>query len=360
VYGVDSLSAAVEGVQRRAILNRLCADNFSDVCVEDSSSRKINQCKHGPVDMSQVLGQATARRALEVAAAGRHNLLMSGPPGTGKSMLASRLPSIQPPMTESEALEAASVASVSHQGFDEALWMQRPFRAPHHTASGVALVGGGAIPAPGEISLAHQGVLFLDELPEFSRQVLDVLREPIETGRITISRAARQAEFPARFQLIAAMNPCPCGFDGDSDVMRASRCRCAPDVIERYKSRISGPFLDRIDLLINVRRLSREDRQQTRLPESSAIIRERVIAATSRQKDRQDCLNAELDPAQLAKVCALEKAQQALLDTATERLDLSMRAVHRVLKVARTVADLHDEKTIGQEHLAEALAFRTR
>lgn len=357
VYGVESLSAAVEGVRQRSRLIRLKPDSFVESSVEDDSSRKHKQ---GPMDMSQVLGQATARRALELAAAGRHNLLMSGPPGTGKSMLASRLPSIQPPMSESEALEAASVASVSHQGFDETLWRKRPFRSPHHTASGVALVGGGVIPAPGEISLAHQGVLFLDELPEFSRRVLDVLREPLETGRITISRAARQAEFPARFQLIAAMNPCPCGFDGDTDVARASRCRCAPDVIERYLARISGPFLDRIDLRVNVRRLTREERRRKQHPESSDVIRSRVIAATKRQVERQGCVNAELDPTRLLALCDLKPAEHELLDAATERLDLSMRAVHRVLKVARTIADLDGSEGVAQEHLAEALAFRTQ
>jgi magnesium chelatase family protein len=305
-------------------------------------------------DLAEVRGQSRARRALEVAAAGGHSLLFAGPPGTGKSLLASRLPGILPPMTDTEALEAAAVASVSAQGFKPALWRQRPFRSPHHTASAVALVGGGSHPRPGEISLAHHGVLFLDELPEFDRRVLEVLREPLETGQITISRAARQAEFPARFQLIAAMNPCPCGYLGDP----SGRCRCAPEQIHRYRQRISGPLLDRIDLQVEVPRLPPRELQGAP-GEDSATVRTRVTAARERQLARQNDCNACLHGADLDRYCALGERERTLLHQALERLTLSARAYHRILRVARTLADLDAAERIDAHHLGEALGYRS-
>jgi magnesium chelatase family protein len=304
-------------------------------------------------DLADVRGQLRARRALEIAAAGGHSLLFAGPPGTGKSLLASRLPGILPPMSDREALEAAAIASVSAQGFKPEHWRQRPYRAPHHTASAVALVGGGSHPRPGEISLAHHGVLFLDELPEFDRKVLEVLREPLESGTITISRAARQAEFPARFQLVAAMNPCPCGYLGDP----SGRCRCTPDQIQRYRSRISGPLLDRIDLQVEVPRLAPKELQGAP-GESSTQVRARVCAARDIQMQRQGECNARLCGIALDRHCRLHDNEQQLLRHALERLHLSARAYHRILRVARTIADLDGAERIGTPQLSEAMGYR--
>ncbi|HKJ08983.1 MAG TPA: YifB family Mg chelatase-like AAA ATPase [Gammaproteobacteria bacterium] len=303
-------------------------------------------------DLADVRGQQRARRALEVAASGSHSLLMVGPPGTGKTLLASRLPGILPALEQEQALEAAAVRSVSGQGLTAADWRRRPFRTPHHTASAVALVGGGSHPRPGEISLAHHGVLFLDELPEFDRRVLEVLREPLESGRIVISRAARQAEFPARFQLVAAMNPCPCGYHGDAD----GRCRCTPDQIRRYRSRISGPLLDRIDMQIEVPRPS-WDQLQGPPGESSAAVRGRVEAARHRQRPR-GTVNAELQGEALTAHCGLSPSDRHLLQRALERLGLSARAYHRILRVARTIADLDRAEHIATAHLTEAIQYR--
>ena len=317
-------------------------------------------CEHddafGYPDLADVRGQRQARRALEIAAAGGHHLLMIGPPGTGKSMLAARLPGVLPPMTETEAIEACAIRSVAGVPFDAGNWRRRPYRAPHHTASGVALVGGGSHPRPGEISLAHNGVLFLDELPEFDRRVLEVLREPLESGRIVISRAARQAEFPARFQMVAAMNPCPCGYAGDPD----GRCRCTPDAIARYRGRISGPLLDRIDILSDVPRIALKelDAERGERDEASASIRERVIAARNRAMQRAGKPNAALATRELERDCALGGAERALLEHAMEKLSLSARAYHRVLRVARTIADLGGSEAIAREHLAEAVQYR--
>jgi len=307
-------------------------------------------------DLAEVRGQFQAKRALEIAAAGAHSLLMCGPPGAGKSMLAVRLAGILPPLREDEALEVAAVASVSANGFDPQDWGRRPYRSPHHTASGVALVGGGGQPRPGEITLAHHGVLFLDELPEFDRRVLEVLREPLESGQITVSRAARQVDFPARFQLLAAMNPCPCGYLGDS----AGRCRCTPDQVARYRSRLSGPLLDRIDLQVFVPRLESAELTAEHPPpaESSAAVRERVTLARARQIARAGKTNAALTPKELERDCVLDEATRQLLGTALTRLSLSARAYHRVLKVARSIADLAGAPAVSMAHVAEALRYR--
>ncbi len=305
------------------------------------------------LDFSDVKGQSQAKRALEIAAAGGHSILMSGPPGTGKSMLASRFAGILPSMTEREALESAAIQSLN-SGFKLAHWKRRPYRAPHHTASGVALVGGGSVPRPGEISLAHHGVLFLDELPEFDRKVLEVLREPLESGHITISRAARQADFPAQFQLIAAMNPCPCGYLGHYN----NKCRCTPDNVTRYRAKISGPLLDRIDMHIEVPALKEAELTTSSTSEDSATIRVRVEQARATQIKRQGKANYALGTKEIEQYCQADEAGLTLLKTAIAKLDLSARAYHRILKVARTIADVAGEIDIKSTHIAEAVQYR--
>jgi len=306
-------------------------------------------------DLRDVRGQQQARRALEVAAAGGHHLLLLGTPGCGKTLLASRLPGILPDATEAEALETATIASCSGAGIDAARWRHRPYRAPHHTASAVSLVGGGAHPRPGEISLAHNGVLFLDELPEWSRHTLEVLREPLESGTVMVARAARTDVFPSRFQLVAAMNPCPCGWAGD----RSGRCRCSGEAIQRYRGRVSGPLLDRIDLHVQVPRLEpAELRSDAPQGEGSAAVRARVVSARAVQLERSGKPNAQLLPAELDVHCRLAADDQQLLESAVEQLQLSARSMHRILRVARTLADLADSDTIATEHLAEAIGYR--
>ena len=304
-------------------------------------------------DLSEVQGQIAAKRALLVAAAGAHNLLFSGPPGTGKTLLASRLPGLLPPLDEREALEVAAIQSVaSHVPLKN--WPQRPFRHPHHSASGAALVGGGSRPQPGEITLAHHGVLFLDELPEFDRKVLEVLREPLESGEIVIARARDKIRFPARFQLVAAMNPCPCGYLGDP----SGKCQCSSDQIQRYRNKLSGPLLDRIDLHLTVAREATALSHIPQVGESTATAAIKVAEARELQSRRQGCANAFLDLPGLRKHCTLSAEDERWLETACERLTLSLRAAHRLLKVARTLADLEQAKDIGRAHVAEALQYR--
>lgn len=341
--------------------NVFVARTLSEVCASLANAKTLPRAERidtqGPciADLADVRGQAHARRALEIAAAGQHHLLFVGTPGCGKTLLASRLPGLLPDASVTEALESAAIASVSGRGFDASTWRTRPFRAPHHDASSAALVGGGPDPRPGEISLAHNGVLFLDELPEWRRQALQMLREPMESGVVTIARAQHRCEYPARFQLVAAMNPCPCGWAGDV----SGRCRCTPPQIQAYLARVSGPLLDRIDLHVDVPRLPpsalRDDAERG---EASDIVRARVVAARERQLARAGCANARLDARATEMTCRLHAADRLLLETAIETLHLSARSLHRILRVARTIADLADSGRIETPHLTEAIGYR--
>jgi magnesium chelatase family protein len=323
------------------------ADGWARVHAADAAAMPLY------ADLADVKGHAGARRALEIAAAGGHSLLMVGEPGSGKSMLAQRFAGLLPPMSVDEALESAAVASLGGS-FSTARWMTRPTSAPHHTSSAVALVGGGSPPRPGEISQAHHGVLFLDEFPEFARSALEALREPLETGTITIARAARRAEFPARFQLIAAMNPCPCGYLGST----LKGCRCTPDQILRYQGKLSGPLLDRIDLHIEVPAVSAQQLLGAPAGESTASIRTRVVAAREFALQRQGKPNQALQAGAIDKHAALDDAARKFMVNAAAKLGWSARSTHRALKVARTVADLAAAESVRAEHVAEAVQYR--
>jgi len=339
VYGAQSLLQVAAHLAGRDAMNRFIPN--------------VQPAPPNYPDMREVKGQAQSKRALEIAAAGGHSVLMSGPPGTGKSMLAARFPSILPQMSETEALESAAMQSLGG-AFDVSKWRARPYRSPHHTASAVALVGGGSNPRPGEISVAMHGVLFLDELPEFDRSVLEVLREPLESGRITISRAARRADFKAQFQLVAAMNPCPCGYLGHYN----GKCRCTPDQVARYRSKISGPLLDRIDIQIEVPAVPQEALLKQADGEASTTIQQRVEAARQRALTRQGKPNAQLSVSEIDVLCIPDAAGAALLQQVITRLNLSARAYHRVLKVARSIADLAGSEHIFTSHIAEAVQYR--
>ena len=375
IAGALAVSRALKAEQRTLIVPKdnadeavkvdgvkvLQADTLKAVCQHLMNEQQLSQAEHKAsyqsanyqLDLADVKGQHQARRALEIAAAGGHSLLFCGSPGTGKTLMASRLPTILPPLNDHEALEVASIYSIANSDYD---YGTRPFRQVHHTTSAVALVGGGSSPKPGEITLANRGVLFLDEIPEFDRKVLEVLRQPIENKEIVISRANSQVRFPANFQLVAAMNPCPCGYYGD----KSDRCQCRPEQIKRYQEKLSGPLLDRIDLHITVPALPASDLQSAQRGESSAAVRERVIQAYQRQQARQGKANNELSPSELDQFAPLGDAESRILAMAQSRLNLSARGYHRVLRVARTIADLAGSEAIQTPHLTEALSYRSQ
>lgn len=350
--GAEAALADGGAVRVAETLRAVCAHLMGEDQLPIPEKPDLDHLAHYP-DLADVKGQAQAKRALEIAATGGHALLMLGPPGTGKSMLATRLPGILPPLNKASALESAGILSLAGI-FNPERFGERPFRAPHHSASPAAVIGGGSQALPGEISLASGGVLFLDELPEFDRRVLESLREPLETGEVHIARANRRATYPAAFQLVAAMNPCPCGYQGHP----TRACRCTPEQIQRYRSRLSGPLIDRIDLCIEVPALSSADLAQTAPGEASATVRERVAAATAVAIERQGCVNARLEGKALEAHATPDATGQTLLTQAVNRLGLSARAYHRLLRVARTIADLGACKQISTAHIAEAIQFR--